>query len=105
MRVPSFSLQNEMTYLHESGQLASVIAASSLAIFVTIRLFQGIRHMKLHAIPATATIWKKVLIRLFDKKIATEEIMALKAITEIALATNRDPINNHQQSDCPKKKA
>ena len=83
-----------MTYLHESGQLASVIAASSLAIFVTIRLFQGIRHMKLHAIPATATIWKKVLIRLFDKKIATEEIMALKAITEIALATNRDPTTN-----------
>lgn len=50
--------------------------------------------MKLHAIPATATIWKKVLIRLFDKKIATEERMALKAITEIALATNRDPTTN-----------
>ena len=83
-----------MTYLHESGQLVSVIAASSLAIFVTIRLFQGIRHMKPHAIPATATIWKKVLIKLFDKKIATEGIMALKAMTEIARATNTDSTTN-----------
>ena len=71
-----------------------MIAASSLAIFVTIRLFQGIRHMKPHAIPATATIWKKLLVKLFDVKIATEGIMALKAITEIARATNRDSTTN-----------
>lgn len=50
--------------------------------------------MKLHAIPATATIWKKVLVKLFDKKIATEGIMALKAITEIAQETNRDLTTN-----------
>ena len=71
-----------------------MIVASSLAIFVTIRLFQGIRHMKPHAIPATATIWKKILVKLFDEKIATEGIMALKAITEIARATNRDSTTN-----------
>lgn len=37
---------------------------------------------------------RKYLLGYLTKKIATEGIMALKAITEIALATNRDPTTN-----------